>query len=339
MSLAVLVVLISGVAAVQMSGAPIGQPPVNPNASPEAKALLEFLYKKKGTGIITGNHNEQEDPTNWDRKLKSRNGGIEPALYGNDFRYGRYVKWRQRWIDEAIKQWEKKGKIITIMYHQARPIDDEASASFSKSVQGKLSYDQFEQLLTANGNPINEAWKTKMDSISILLQQLEDKNIPVLFRPYHEMNGDWFWWGGKKDGEQYKRLFRMTYDYLTTTKGLDNLLWVLNFDDVNNNLSDYYPGDDYVDALATDIYGGSFDVSHYQALKTLANGRPIAVGEVGTMIPMDEMESTYPDYVWIMGWRKLFVDENTPSTLSSMFKHRWAINRYINRSPWFSCVP
>ncbi|WP_020531279.1 glycosyl hydrolase [Flexithrix dorotheae] len=299
------------------------QNPVNPNASPEARALLQYLYDTKGQGIITGQHNEQSDPDGWDNQLKSRNGNVEPALWGNDFRYGSNVQYRQRWIDEAIDQWEQKGKIITIMYHQVRPMDSETSGW--SSVQGELSYSEFENLLT-DGHWIHEAWEDKMDDIAYYLQQLEDANIPVLFRPYHEMNGGWFWWGAKSSGDQYKRLFRMTYNYLTNTKGLNNLLWVLNFDDTNNNLSAYHPGNNYVDAFATDIYNANFSQSHYNAMQSIANGKPIAIGEVGDMISMSQIESNYGDYVWLMGWRELFVNNNSSSTLTSIFSDNYAIN-------------
>lgn len=303
------------------------QEPVNPNASPEARTLLKYLYDIKGKGILTGNHNVQDDPRAWDVKLKLKNGWVEPAIYGNDFRYGSHVKYRQRWINEAISQWKEDGKIITIMYHQARPMDDEASASFSESVQGEVSYAEFEGMLTSN-HELNSAWKERMDDVAGYLQQLEDENIPVLFRPYHEMNGGWFWWGNKKYNSQFKRLYRMTYDYLTNEKKLDNILWVLNFDDYNNDFAPYYPGDNYVDILATDVYNAKFSKSHYNALKNLANGRPIAIGEVGEMISMERMKSEFPDYVWFMGWRGLFVDDNTTDLLERIFADDWAINEY-----------
>lgn len=308
-----------------LAGSLSGQVPVNPNASAEAKELLKFLYDAKGNGIITGNHNEQQYPTEWDDKLKAKNGNVEPAMYGNDFRYGGYIQYRQDVIDEIIRQHTQKGKIITMMYHQVRPMDAETEGW--SNVQGELTWSEFESLLT-DGDPIHEAWEDKMDNIAYYLQQLEDQKIPVLFRPYHEMNGEWFWWGGKKSGDQYKRLFRMTYDYLTTTKGLNNLLWVINYSNVNDDLSSYYPGDAYVDAIATDIYEASFTTNHYNALKNLANGKPIAVGEVGKMINMSELQSTYPDYVWFMGWRSLFVDNNTTSELTNVFGSNWAINTF-----------
>ena len=299
------------------------QAPVNPNASKEAKALLQYLYEVNDKGIITGEHNEQENPTGWDDKLKSKNGNVEPAIWGNDFRYGDHIQHRQKWINEAIHQHKSKGKIITIMYHQVRPMDDE-TADWN-SVQGEVSYDEFENLLT-EGHQLNDAWKVKMDSIAFYLRQLQDENIPVLFRPYHEMNGDWFWWGGKAAGNQFKRLYRMTYHYLANSKGLNNLLWVLNFDDLNDNFSAYDPGSNYVDAYATDIYHAKFSQSHHEALSKFAKGKPIGMGEVGEMISLEKIITDYPDYVWFMGWRKLFVEDNAAEILKNVFEDDYAIN-------------
>ena len=57
------------------------------------------------------------------------------------------------------------------------------------------------------------------------LKELQDANVVVLWRPFHEMNGGWFWWGGK-DPDEFIRVWRHMFDYFTKTKGLDNLLWV-----------------------------------------------------------------------------------------------------------------
>lgn len=316
---------LTGIIALFLWNGAIAQEPVNPNATNEVRELLKYLYQQTGKGIISGNHNIQDDPTHWDEKLLDRNGGVEPAIYGNDFRYGGHIEHRQKWIDEAINQWKNKGKIITIMYHQARPMDEEAEATFSGSVQGQVSWAEMEALLT-DGDPVHEMWEVKMDTIAYFLQQLEDENIPVLFRPYHEMNGGWFWWGGK--GNQYKKLYRMTYDYLTHEKGLNNILWVLNYSFVDEDFDSYYPGDNYVDAFATDIYDAKFETEHYIKLRDFAKGKPIGIGEVGEMISVERLKNDFPDYVWFMGWRDLFVDKMLRSELATLFNHSWVINDY-----------
>lgn len=335
---------------IHKKGLVLPQPPVNPNASAEAKQLLQYLYKiKQNKGILSGMHNELDMPTMWDDSLLMRNGNIQPAIWGSDFRYGKHIKHRQRMIDEAIKQHEQNGKIITLMYHQARPMDDEDCCGddiWKASIQGDITDAELDSTLTV-GTELYNKWKQKLDTVSSYLQQLEDRKIPILFRPYHEMNGDWFWWGAKagypeeggeerdQSSDRYKELYKMTYHYLTDEKKLDNLIWVLNYDDDNNDLHLFYPGDNYVDAVATDVYFNKHDVNgeHYKILRRTAGEKPMAFGEVSVLPEMETLKTTYSDFVWFMGWRKLFfeglndVDEgHSPETLKKIFEDDYTIN-------------
>jgi mannan endo-1,4-beta-mannosidase len=93
------------------------------------------------------------------------------------------------------------------------------------------------------------------------LQQLKDAGVVVLWRPFHEMNGDWFWWGKKTGDDGYKKLYRMLYDRLVNFHHLNNLIWVYNCNELNDNVDPYekyYPGNDVVDILATDVYRRGF---------------------------------------------------------------------------------
>ena len=328
-------------------GTVLPQPPVNPNASTEARELLSYLYEVKETGgILSGLHHDQIHPHQWDDTLRSRIGNVVPAIWGNDFRYGWHIVHRQRIIDEAIIQ-HRKGRIITFMYHQVRPMDDETCCGrkiWRQSIQGNITDEDMDSLIT-EGSELHSLWKAKWDTVATYLQQLEDAKVPVLFRPYHEMNGGWFWWGKKagfpKDGtkerdhsqDKFKTLYRMTYHLLTEEKGLDNLIWVLNYDDENNDLSYYYPGDNYVDVVATDIYFNKYNEAHLQALRKIAGEKPIAIGEISGLPPMDELKTTYTDFIWFMGWRKLFfLDLNEDEegqdteTLKKIFYDDYVIN-------------
>jgi len=81
------------------------------------------------------------------------------------------------------------------MWHAVRPTEDEP-VTFRESIQGELIDQEWQDLITA-GTEINERWKSQVDVIVWFLKQLRNANVPVLWRPYHEMNGDWFWWGRK----------------------------------------------------------------------------------------------------------------------------------------------
>src|SRR5690606_553432 len=141
------------------------------------------------------------------------------------------------------------------------------------------------------GTEIHERWKSQVDVVAWHLRQLRDAKVPVLWRPYHEMNGNWFWWGQKQGDDGYKKLWRMLYHRLVEVHGLNNLLWVFNGNEVRENrdaqgvdhgvhpYATYFPGLDLVDVLATDVYRNNFAKIDYDSLRELARGKPIALGE------------------------------------------------------------
>ena len=147
-----------------------------------------------------------------------------------------------------------------------------------------------------------------MDTVIPFLQQLKEARVPVLWRPYHEMNGAWFWWGNKPGDQGFKRLWIMTYEYFTG-KGLDNLLWVWdpNAPRVKENddafpYADFYPGNEYVDVLAADIYGWDYKQSHHDELVELGGGKPLAMGEVGQLPRELSVFEEQPRWTWFMVW-------------------------------------
>jgi mannan endo-1,4-beta-mannosidase len=88
-----------------------------------------------------------------------------------------------------------------------------------------------------------------MDVIATQLQKFQDAHIPVLWRPLHEAEGGWFWWGAKGP-EPFKKLWRLEYDRFTNYHHLNNLLWVYS----SGTDPNWYPGDKYVDIVGIDAY-------------------------------------------------------------------------------------
>ena len=232
-----------------------------------------------------------------------------PAVFGQDFGfdvpgYWDGINYRQRIVDEAISR-HNDGFIITLMWHAAPPTQDEP-VSFRESIQGELTEKEWKDLITP-GTTINERWKSQVDVIAWFLKQLRYADVPVLWRPYHEMNGDWFWWGKKPGADGYKKLWRMLYDRLVNFHGLNNLIWVYNCNEVKTNVDPYetyYPGDDVVDILATDVYTEDFNQSNYEQLLALAKDKPMALGEVGTPPSLEKIKSQ-PRWAWFMVWGEL----------------------------------
>lgn len=280
--------------------------PVTPKATPEAIALLNYIHSISGKQILAGQHCA---PLVGSTRLAvvHRITQQYPAVFGQDFgfSYPGYwdgINYRQNIVDEAIKR-NAEGFIITLMWHAVPPTQDEP-VEFKESIQSDLTDKQWEELITPGTN-LNERWKSQVDVIAWFLKQLRYANVPVIWRPYHEMNGDWFWWGKKPGDNGYKKLYRMLFERLVNFHGLNNLIWVYNTNEFKPGVDRhdvYYPGDNYVDILATDVYTQGFDQENYDQMVKLAAGKkPIALGEVGAP-PAPEKITEQPKWAWFMTW-------------------------------------
>jgi mannan endo-1,4-beta-mannosidase len=288
--------------------------PVTPGASPEAVELYGFLRQISGKQTIAGQH---AAPLVGMTQLGSvyKRTGRYPAIFGQDFGFSEPGTWdginyRQRLVDEAIRRHEE-GFIIVLMWHAVRPIDDEP-VDFKTSVQGSLTDAQWKDLVTP-GTLINERWKSQVDVVAWHLRQLRDAHVPVLWRPYHEMNGDWFWWGNRPGENGSRKLYRMLYDRLVNFHHLNNLLWIFGGNEMTSNAGPYaqfYPGADVVDVVATDVYKGAYKPD-YDALLALAGGKPIALAEVGKVPPIEILQAE-PRWTWFMTWGELGPYGDTP---------------------------
>jgi mannan endo-1,4-beta-mannosidase len=280
-------------------------PPVTPDPSPEAVDLLQYLYAISGKRTLTGQHCA---PLVGSTRLAGMHKltGHYPAVFGQDFGFSAAGTWdginfRQPVVDEAIRR-HAEGFIITLMWHAVCPADEEPVV-FEESIKRELADREWRDLFTP-GSGIHERWKSQVDVIAWFLKQLREAGVPLLWRPYHEMNGEWFWWGKKTGDPGYRSLYRMLFDRLTQFHRLNNLIWVFNANEVREGAEPYdryYPGDDVVDVLATDVYKGGFARQDYDQLRTLAGEKPIALGEVGTM-PSPEILRAQPRWTWFMHW-------------------------------------
>lgn len=227
-------------------------------------------------------------------------------------------------IAEAKKR-HARGQIITLMWHGCFPADAYPCNGNSVWAEGHLPSDEEWDQLCTPGTPLNDAWAREVDKVAGYLKELQDAHIPVLWRPYHEMNGEWFWWGHKKGEQGFKRLWLMMYDRYTNHHGLNNLIWVWDPNspraeetgDKRISYADYFPGVEHVDALATDIYRG-FAPSHYTELVALAGGKPVAIGECGKLPSVDEL-AQQPGFTWFMPWGWILFLANEPDAIRELY--------------------
>ena len=133
------------------------------------------------------------------------------------------------------------------------------------------------------------------------LKKLQDKDIPVLFRPLHEASGAWFWWGAY-GVDTYKKLWNLMYDRMTNYHGLNNLIWVWN-----GQNPEWYPGDDRCDIMGEDIYLDNkdyspssskfMDVSNYSTNKKITT-----LSETGPLFDIDKAKASNTLWSWFCVW-------------------------------------
>jgi len=148
-----------------------------------------------------------------------------------------------------------------------------------------------------SGGSKNADYLAYLDEVATIISSI---NGPVLYRPFHEINGNWFWWNGSDRRADMILVWQQTVDYLRNTKGLHNILFVLNFD-ANGELGDsnygsqalstWWPGSNYVDIISIDYYPSStpetldsarFNSAYSELLSLAATyQKPVGISEYG----------------------------------------------------------
>jgi mannan endo-1,4-beta-mannosidase len=300
--------------------------PVNPAASKGAQDLLAYLYSLSGKQTISGQHDYLESPDEWNHQLKvitDKYAGIHGFELGGILNQSaaKLAEQRADVVDSAI-QWYKAGGIVTISYHASLP----GTCACWENVQKTLSQKDFDKIVTP-GTTQYKQLIADLDKVAVYLKQLKDVGIPVLWRPYHEMNGGWFWWGKKNN---YSLLWQIMYDRFVNYHQLNNLLWVWSPNAPNASADKYeltYPGADKVDILAADVYGSTSDAKYYTDLLKLANGKPIAIGENGQLPDPAIFSNDQKNWVYMMTWGKMLTDSNTIATIRAYYNNKAILTR------------
>ncbi|ADF50714.1 putative glycosidase [Zunongwangia profunda SM-A87] len=287
---------------------------------------MEYLYKISGGKIMAGQHNKEpnSDPDKWTEYIKETTDKY-PALWSGDFLFQK-DDIDNRWImiHEAREQWNN-GAIINLMWHGCPPDIGEPCEWDTGLLNAQLTDAQWNELLTPDSALYNK-WISRMDDIAVYLQFLEDEGVEVLFRPFHEMNQGLFWWAGRPGPNGTAALYRLTHDYLTKTKGLSNLIWVWDMQDLSRDFEDYNPGDEYWDVFAFDIYDNGYDISWYNYILPIVGDKPMAIGEC-SKVPSASVLENQKRWVFFMPWAELVKESNTEEQIKEIYKHKSVITR------------
>ncbi|MFW6277384.1 MAG: glycosyl hydrolase, partial [Prolixibacteraceae bacterium] len=134
------------------------------------------------------------------------------------------------------------------------------------------------------------------------------------------------WWGARPGPSGYQKMWKMLYDRYTNHHKLNNLIWVWNANGpipgrkVPMDYELYYPGNEYVDVLAADIYRGDYKQSHHDELVELGKGKVIAMGEIGK-VPPPEILDEQPKWTWFMIWARFPWSHNNPEEIKALYEH------------------
>ena len=286
--------------------------PVNPNATPQAKKLLCYLYSLYGNHVLSGQQETSwNNPAN-DITYYTSMIGKAPAILGGDYLYPSGTSSR------AIAYWNAGG-ITMIRYHMGAP----PSADSYANAMGSANLDN----VVKAGTTENTSFNQKLDYVATQIGMLQAANVALLWAPFHEVqpNG-WFWWA-KGTGAQYASLWRYMFNYLTNTKGLNNILWLLPFSGSPN--AGYYPGKAFVDIAGPDTYGTNppFASNYNSARNIVGTTIPIALHETGTIPQPPTMFPTAAPWLLFNVWAGFETSANTVATLSSAYNSPFTITR------------
>ncbi|KAF2271452.1 mannan endo-1,4-beta-mannosidase-like protein [Westerdykella ornata] len=278
--------------------------PVNKNANSDAKALLEYLGSIYGRNILSG----QQDQASLD--WVTQNVGKTPAILGLDLMdYTESRKSRgasSTDVDKAIA-FAKRGGIVTFCWHWGSPVGlkDTNDQSWYRGFYTDATDFDIESALVDTTNANYTLLLKDIDTIAVQLKKLQDASVPVIWRPLHEAEGKWFWWGAKGP-EPAKKLWKIVYDRLTNLHGLNNLIWTWNSVDPT-----WYPGDETVDVVSADTYSlGDHGpiAATYNRLLALANDtKIIAATEVGSVMDPVQLQAYDADWVYFCVWSGDFI--------------------------------
>ncbi len=305
----------------------------HPNASRQARQVMDYLKSFHGRGILTGQHTAAAAGA--EIKFLEYHTGKLPALRGFDLLgYSSAVMppemtpaaivevvQNRGSVEAAIRWWKERRGLVTLCWHWYSPLAGRDKSFYTKNTDFDLC------AALVPGSPGYLGLQRDMDLIAELLKRLRDEGVPVLWRPLHEADGGWFWWGAKGAGP-YKALYRWMHERYTVHHGLNNLIWVWNAPELG-----MYPGDDVTDLTSIDIYApngnyGPLTASYDLAFDLAGGNKPVALAENGAVPDMDELVRSRTPWLWYMSWGNTSMDTkvNTIEQLKSVYRHPYAIS-------------
>ena len=289
----------------------------NPDASAEARALYRYLNDTWGHRTLTGQQESMWHGTfRYELDYIGQVSGKQPAVLGLD-----YIDPPARaGVNQRARAWYDGGGIVTLCWHWGNPLVGPGY------LNAKMHFDAAAALKP--GTPENIALLRDMDEIAGYLTQLRDQHVPVLWRPFHEFTGDWFWWG-QCGPDVFKALWTLMYDRYTHQYGLNNLVWVLGY--TKDPDPAWFPGRAYIDIIGADNYvkdRGPMDDMYARVKAITGETVPIALHECGPIPDPQRLTQTQANWLYFLVWHSEFIRDgvtNPPDWIKTVYNSR----RYI----------
>ena len=270
--------------------------------------LLENSENKTLSGMMANvawNTDEADKVYQWTGKY--------PALNCFDYVHLAASVAGANWIDYGditpVKNWADNKGIVAAMWHWNVPkkavnegdvLDPNTDYAFYMS-ETEFNADN----ATVEGTWENLIFTKDLAAVAAYLKLLHDADIPVLWRPFHEAAGGWFWWG--KNADSFKAMWVAMFDYFKA-QGLNNLIWVWT---TEGDDADWYPGDEYVDIIGRDLYGNSAAdcATEYSNICASYGNKMVALSECGysedtgtSVGTISEQWAAGARWSWFMPW-------------------------------------
>lgn len=310
---------------------------VNPKATKEAKALMSYLVDVYGKHILSGqqelcgSHNYDGSEAEF-TYIREKTGKL-PAVRGFDFMNyrGNGLLWDDLCAERVIDWYNNKGGIPTVCWHWFSP------GNIGKKADNSFYTDSTTFSISKALTPGTAENTALLDDIKVMagkFKQLQDAGVPVLFRPLHEAEGAWFWWGAEGP-QNCVKLYRLLYDKFTNEYGLNNLIWVWTSYTYETS-PQWYPGDDVVDMVGYDKYnakdglpnGSAITSTFYNLVKSTGGKKLVTMSENDTIPQVSNLINEKAAWLYFCPWYGWYLtgEQNNPvSWLTEIYKSEYCI--------------
>ena len=265
---------------------------VDPDATPETKALYANLWCIGLNGVMFGHHDYPSYGIGWkgdkDRSDVKDIVGSHPAVYSLDMAGINDTKIR------LIQEARKRGGVCMLVWHQSNPLTEGPGKKYP--VGTAWDNTKVVDQILKEGSPMNLKYKARLDGVAEAFRKMVDEKgrpIPVIFRPLHEHTQTWNWWGSSATTEEeFIAFWRFIVSYLRDTQGIHNVIYAISpqmdavYEDTEGRLLFRWPGDEWVDFIGMDCYHGRNTKAFESNVKALVEVRelkhkPVGVTETG----------------------------------------------------------